>query len=43
MRLLDLVGAYCPEQGVIKINALSLPLFPANKVEPITKETGTRY
>jgi hypothetical protein len=43
MSLLDIAGAYCPEQGVIKINVLSLAVFTAYKVEQITNETGTRY
>jgi hypothetical protein len=43
MRLLDLAGAYYPEQGIIKINALSLPVSPANKVEQITNQTAIRY
>jgi hypothetical protein len=37
---LDNAGAYCPEQLVIKINALYLAIFPPYKVDHLINETG---
>jgi hypothetical protein len=36
----DNAGAHCPEQLVIKINALYLALFPTYKIDHLINETG---
>ncbi|NQY86465.1 MAG: hypothetical protein HRT51_01760 [Colwellia sp.] len=41
--LLDNAGGYCPEQLVIKINALYLAVFPTDKIDKLINETGITY